>query len=435
MTTETRPQRTVAREACVRGVGFLTGADVTLRFRPAESDSGVTFRRVDLPGGPTVPAHISHVVARQRRTAIQRGEATVEMVEHVMAALAGLRIDNCLVDIDAGETPGCDGSSRAFVEALGEAGVVAQDRPRERLIITKPITIQENGATLTAHPGSTNGLVLTYNLDYGPHTPIGRQSLFVALTPESFRDELATSRTFILAEEAESLRKAGLGNRITEADLLVFGPDGPIGNPLRFPDECVRHKILDMVGDLALAGRDLAGHVVAHRSGHILNAELVRRLISAVEPETPPPSDPSGMDIGEIMKILPHRYPFLLIDRVLSLEATRVVALKNVSCNEPFFQGHWPSRPIMPGVLIVEALAQAGGVLISRHIDLASQVALIATIDGVKIRRPVVPGDQLHLSVETLRVKTRSAEIHGIARVGTHLAAEARIRFVLSESS
>ena len=256
----------------------------------------------------------------------------------------------------------------------------------------------------------------------------------MSISPESFRDELASSRTFILEEEAEGLRRAGLGNRITEADLLVFGADGPIGNPLRFPDECVRHKILDMVGDLALAGKDIAGHVIAHKSGHRLNAALVRKLLEAVErTATNYLPDPSGMDINAILKILPHRYPFLLVDRVLSLEPTRILALKNVTCNEPYFQGHWPGRPIMPGVLILEALAQTAGILIAQKADLERQVALIASIDGVKIRRPVVPGDQLSLAVETVRLKSRTAEVQGFARVGDLLAAEARFRFVMVE--
>jgi UDP-3-O-[3-hydroxymyristoyl] N-acetylglucosamine deacetylase/3-hydroxyacyl-[acyl-carrier-protein] dehydratase len=347
-----------------------------------------------------------------------------------------LRVDNCEIEIDAAETPGCDGSSRAFVEALGRAGSVAQDRPRARLVIDRPVTVHDDGATLTAHPGKTDELVLSYHLDYGRDTPIGRQSLFLPITPESFREELAASRTFILAEEAEGLRRSGLGNRITEADLLVFGPEGPIGNPLRFPDECVRHKILDMVGDLALAGRDLAGHVVAHRSGHALNAALVRKLIEAVERDSPKSSatDPAALDVAGIMKILPHRYPFLLVDRVVSLAGDHVLALKNISCNEPFFQGHWPGRPIMPGVLIVEALAQAGGILIAQRVDPARTLALIASIDGVKIRRPVVPGDQLLLDVKAARIKSRTAEIQGSAYVGKALAAEAKIRFVLVDS-
>ena len=283
MITAPRKQQTIAREGHVQGVGFLSGADVSVRFRPSGESSGVVFRRVDLPGGPTVPAHVRHVVPRARRTAIERGEARVEMVEHILAALAGLRIDNCLVEIDAGETPGCDGSSRAFVEALSACGTVEQDALRQRLRIARPVTVQDRGATLTAHPSDEGELALSYHLDYGPDTPIGRQSLSLPISPKTFRDELSASRTFILAEEADGLRKAGLGNRITESDLLVFGPDGPIGNPLRFEDECVRHKMLDLVGDLALAGVDLAGHVVAHRSGHLLNAELVRALLASAE--------------------------------------------------------------------------------------------------------------------------------------------------------
>jgi UDP-3-O-[3-hydroxymyristoyl] N-acetylglucosamine deacetylase / 3-hydroxyacyl-[acyl-carrier-protein] dehydratase len=434
MTTAHRPQQTIAREAFVRGVGFLTGAEVAVRFRPADAGTGVVFRRVDLPGGPTIPANIQNVVPRSRRTTIQRGDAVVEMVEHIMAALAGLRIDNAIVEIDASETPGCDGSSRAFVEALVGAGISVQNAPRNRIVISRSITVRDGAATLTAHPGDGEDLVLSYQLDYGPDTPIGRQSYFTPITPETFRNELSACRTFILAEEAEGLRNSGLGRGITEADLLIFGHDGPIGNPLRFPDECVRHKILDMVGDLALAGADLSGHVVAHRSGHTQNAALVRKLLAAAKTGEPPAEDdPSAMDVEAIMKVLPHRYPFLLVDRVLSRDAHKLVAIKNVSFNEPFFQGHWPGKPIMPGVLIVEALAQAGGLLIAPRIHSSGMVALIASIDGVKLRRPVVPGDQLQMTVESPRVRSRSAEIRGVARVGPHLAAEAKIRFVLAD--
>ena len=339
-----------------------------------------------------------------------------------------------MVEIDAGEAPGCDGSSRAFVEVLVAAGTVSQASPRQCLVISRPVTVQDEHATLTAHPGLGDDLVLSYHLDYALHRQIGRQSFFTEITPQTFRAELSECRTFILAEEAEGLRKSGIGNRITESDLLVFGPDGPIGNPLRFRDECVRHKMLDLVGDLALCGMDLAGHVVAHRSGHSLNAALVRKLLApSREAETGLAHDPSSMDIGAIMRVLPHRYPFLLVDRVLSREAHKIVALKNVSSNEPFFQGHWPGLPIMPGVLIVEALAQSGGLLIAPKIQAEGMVALIASIDGVKLRRPVVPGDQLVMTVEAVRVRSRTAEIHGQARVGEQLAAEAKVRFVLVE--
>lgn len=437
MLTSRRPQRTIAREAVVRGVSFLEGRDVRVRFRPAEADAGIVFVRADLPGEPAVPAHVKYVAPRQRRTTLQRGEATVEMVEHVMAALAGLGVDNCRVELDGPETPGCDGSSLAFVEALGEAGVVEQARPRETLVIDRPVTVREGSSALTAYPGDPDKLVLTYNLDYGRSNPIGSQSYFVEVSPESFRAELAASRTFLLEAEAKAMREAGIGRRTTEADLLIFGPDGPINNALRYRDECARHKVLDMVGDLALLAKDLAGHVVAHRSGHALNASLVRKLLQAVgEPAADPPPEPA-MDIAEIRSILPHRYPFLLVDRVLEIEpGRRIRAIKNVSCNEPFFEGHWPGRPIMPGVLILEAMAQAAGLLIARgRADYDNHSVMIASIDGVKLRRPVVPGDRLVLEVVEARIKDRSANVACRATVEGRVAAEAKIRFVIVDEA
>jgi UDP-3-O-[3-hydroxymyristoyl] N-acetylglucosamine deacetylase/3-hydroxyacyl-[acyl-carrier-protein] dehydratase len=440
MLTAKRLQRTIARETELRGVGFIHGSDVTMRFRPAGADRGVVFVRTDLPERPGVRAHIRNVIPRQRRTTIQQGAASVEMIEHVMAALAGLRIDNCTVEIDAPETPGCDGSSRAFVEALSAAGTVELDRVRETLVIDRPVAVREGSAVLAAHPGAGENLVLGYHLDYGRTSPIGAQSFFVNISPETFRDELATSRTFLLEAEAQALRAAGIGARATHSDLLIFGADGVIDNVLRYPDECVRHKILDMLGDLALLDMDLIGHVVAHRSGHQLNAELVRKLVAACELVGPAHTGigqtcETAMDIGVIRKILPHRFPFLLVDRVLEHEpGRRVVALKNVSYNEPFFQGHWPERPIMPGVLIVEALAQAGGIMIADIIDSKGRAALIVAMDNVKIRRPVVPGDQLSLEVTGLRLKSSLVDIHGVARVGEHVAAEAKIRFMIVDN-
>ncbi len=436
MSSHRRSQRTIAREATVRGVSFLGGLDIEMRFRPAPAGAGIAFLRSDLPDRPSVPAKIDHVIPRQRRTTIQRGPAIVEMVEHVMASLAGLRIDNCVVEIDGPETPGCDGSSRAFTEALVEAGIVEQDALRDALVIDRPITVREGDSILTAFPGETGRLVLSYQLDYGPKTSIGRQSFFADVTPESFRAELSPCRTFLLETEVEGLRKAGIGSRTTERDLLIFGPSGVIGNELRFDDECARHKTLDMLGDLAMIGRDLVGHVVAHRSGHTLNAELARKLIEAEKKaeRSNHPAEPTLLEIGAILKALPHRYPFLLVDRVVSLDpGRRIVALKNVTFNEPFFQGHWPSRPIMPGVLIVEAMAQAAGILIARGTD-GKHEALLASLDGVKLRRPVVPGDQLRLEVDGLRTKGRVIQAMAQAKVGDRVVAEGRIRFVVVES-
>ena len=302
------------------------------------------------------------------------------MIEHVMAALAGLRIDNCIVQIDASECPGCDGSSQAFVEVLDRAGIVEQGRMRQALVLERSVSVVEGDAILAAHPGVPGGLTLSYHLDYGRGSPIPAQSLCLALSPQTFRDELAASRTFLLESEANALRAAGIGARATPADLLIFGPTGVIGNVLRYPDECVRHKILDMVGDLALLGFDLHGFVVAHRSGHQTNHALSRRLLEQARPIDRLRAALAGslgengvIDIAGIMSLLPHRYPFLLVDRVLELDPGHTaVAIKNVSVNEPFFRGHWPGQPIMPGVLIVEALAQAAGVLISASVPLAA---------------------------------------------------------------
>ncbi len=433
MLTSRRPQRTIQREATVEGISFLGGLDVLLRFLPAPAGTGILYRRVDLPDAPEVPARVEFVIPRQRRTTIQRGEALVEMVEHVNAGLAGLQIDNCIVEIDGPETPGCDGSSLAFVEALEAAGVVDQDAPRPLYVIEKPVTVQEGNAILSAHPGDADKLVLTYNLDYGQGNPIGKQSLFVDMLPGAFRKELVDSRTFLLDAEADFLRKSGIGVRTTEKDLLIFGPDGVIGNTLRHKDECVRHKMLDLVGDLALFGQDIAGHVVAHRSGHQLNASLVRRLKQVMlrEKKASLVQDSTALlDINQIMRILPHRYPFLLVDRVIEIiPGQRVVALKNVTCNEPFFPGHWPTQPIMPGVLIIEALAQTAGLLIANHHGVEGRSAVIASIDGVKLRRPVVPGDQLVMEVTGVRIKSRTAVVVGVARIGGEVAAEAKIRF------
>ncbi len=442
--TRTRRQRTLARPAVVRGVGFFHGADVTIRFHPAGTDEGIVFERSDLPGRPRIPARLEAVVPSPRRTTIRRGQASVEMIEHVMAALAGLQVDNVVVEIDSAECPGCDGSSRAFVEAIDAAGLVEQDADRAILSVDEPICVREGDAVLAFHPpGPSGGLTLSYHLDYGRGAPIPAQSYCAAITPESFRDEIASCRTFLLETEAQALRAAGIGTRTTEADVLLFGGSGVVGNTLRFADECARHKVLDMVGDLALVGADLQGFIVAHRSGHQTNAALGRKLIEAaartvqspcvVEPL--PLREDGTIDVAGIMRLLPHRYPFLLVDRVLELTPRqRVVGIKNVSINEPFFAGHWPGMPIMPGVLVVEALAQTAGVLLASSLPREGKLALIAAVDAIKLRRPIIPGDQLVLEVIGDRIKNHSAVVTGRARVCGELAAEARIRFAIVDA-
>ncbi len=275
-----RSQRTIRRSVETSGIGFLTGADVNLRFVPAPPNHGIVFERTDVSHSQPIPALVEFTVPRQRRTAIEHQGVVVEMVEHVMAALAGLHVDNCIVQLNAPEPPGHDGSSRDFAEALLDAGIVEQNEPRQLLVIENRVCARsdDSASEVLASPLCRPTLAISYQLDYGPRSPILPQNRTVEITPESFVAELAFARTFVLESEAEVLRAQGYGRRTTAKDLLVFGPEGPIDNRLHTPDECVRHKILDCVGDLALIGCDVWGHVHAYRSGHQLNREIVRRL-------------------------------------------------------------------------------------------------------------------------------------------------------------
>jgi UDP-3-O-[3-hydroxymyristoyl] N-acetylglucosamine deacetylase len=274
----TRNQRTIAAAIAVEGIGYWSGHDVRVEFRPAEEHSGIAFVRSDLPGCPRIAASVANRVEMPLRTVLRSGEAVVEMVEHIMASLAGMQIDNCEVWVNQPEMPGCDGSCLPFVEALQEAGAIEQHALRPVRAIRQPVRIGTEESWIEARPGPPGKTLLQYELDYGSGSPIGRQSLEILLNPRYFRFNLAPSRTFLLEREAAAIQDQGLGLRATFRDLLIFAADGPINNPLRFPDECVRHKISDMIGDLALAGCDLVGRFVAYRSGHRLNAELVRAI-------------------------------------------------------------------------------------------------------------------------------------------------------------
>ena len=279
----TRNERTIAAAAAVEGIGYWSGRDVRVEFRPAPPRSGIVFVRADLPGRPRIPAAIANRSESPLRTVLRAGEAGVDMIEHVMAALAGLRIDNCEIHVNQSEMPGVDGSALPFVRALQGAGIVEQDAPRRVIWIRRAIRLGDDKSWIEARPSSSGGTTIQYELDYGSGNPIGRQSLEILLSPRFFPLNLAPSRTFLLEREAAALQAQGLGLRATFDDLLVFDAAGPINNSLRFPDECVRHKILDMIGDLALAGCDLVGKLVAYRSGHRLNGELVRAVLADEE--------------------------------------------------------------------------------------------------------------------------------------------------------
>jgi UDP-3-O-acyl N-acetylglucosamine deacetylase len=273
-----RNQRTISQPVSVFGFGFWSGRDVHLEFRSAGPDSGITFVRKDA-GEARIKAVVANRIETPRRTTLSYGGVSVEMVEHVMAAVAGMQIDNCEVWVDEPEMPGCDGSSMPFVEALRQAGVVEHSAPRPRLVVQNVTRLGDDDAWVEARPSADGGLHVKFRLDYGTGNAIGRQSLQLAITPDAFRRELAAARTFVLEEEAQWLIARGLGTRATHQNVLVFDNDGPVDNELRFRDECVRHKTLDLLGDLALAGCDLTGQFVAHRSGHRLNAELVKALL------------------------------------------------------------------------------------------------------------------------------------------------------------
>lgn len=286
-----RRQRTLARSVSVTGIGFLTGADVRLTFHPAAENAGIAFQRVDLPHTEPIPALLEFVVPRQRRTAISRHGATVEMTEHVMAALAGLQIDNCLVQLDGPEPPGGDGSALHFVQALLEADIVEQSAPRELLVVSSEVRTGDallQRSEMSAAPILRRSLVITFELDYGPRSPIRPQELTFEFSPETFITNLAFARTFVLEAEANALKAQGYGTRTTYRDLLIFGDDGVIGNELRCHDECVRHKILDCIGDFALLGCDVHGHFRAYRSGHAMNHDICREVIASLIPVDPP---------------------------------------------------------------------------------------------------------------------------------------------------
>lgn len=432
-----KAQQTIERPTEVKGRGLFTGEEVAVRFKPAPTDAGVVFVRADSPGPARIRAHVSNVTKRARRTSLRNGTLAVETVEHCLAALHGLGIDNVEIELNGGELPGGDGSSLCFVEALQSAGIQTQDAPCRPLVIQKTIRVSDADAELIAVPSDREALDILYDLDYGSDPPIPRQIFAITLSEESFCCEIASARTFLLEEEARQFQAAGLGEHLTYGDVIVIGDEGIIGNEFRFPNECVRHKILDLIGDIYLAGRPVRGKIIARKSGHSLNHELVRRLLEAIDRQERDDllSLPPAIDAHQLHRILPHRYPFLLIDRVLEIEGDRrAVGIKNVSINEPFFQGHYPSQPIMPGVLIIEAMAQLAGILLSQKLEHAGKVAVLLSMDRVKFRRPVVPGDQLVLEVETLRVKARTGHVRTRASIGEAMVAQAEIKFMLVDA-
>ena len=429
----TRRQRTLRTAVEVSGIGLHSGETIQLRALPAPPDHGIEFLRTDLPDAEPIPARISYHSTMERRTRLQRGPAEIDTVEHLLAACQGLKLDNLTVEVSGPELPGLDGSARPYLDLFKQAGVVEQRGEARVFKLDEPVYVRHGAATLVALPTDKEVLTLQYVASFDePGVNGGTFQLDVDAV--SFENEIASARTFCMASEVEALQAAGFGKGATRENTVVLGdPDVQF----RFPDEPVRHKLLDLLGDLALLGADLHAHIIATRSGHHTNAELVRRLTDLMQRRETGGiiRRDSGLDVGEILRMLPHRYPFLLVDRVIEIDGyKRAVAVKNVSINEPFFQGHFPGRPLMPGVLQLEAMAQLAGLLLLRKMEHTGKLAVLWAIDKVKLRGVVEPGDQLRLEVETLKMKGQTAQVRATGSVAGRLVCEAVLMFTMVDA-
>ena len=434
-----RLQRTLKSSVAFQGAGLHSGKEVKVLVKPAEVGHGIVFARTDLEDRPEVQAICTQLKPRDRRSVLIQGTAEVHTIEHLMGSLWALQIDNALVEIDGEELPGLDGSAKEFVHGLQAAGVIDQKIERKRLVVEEPIFVRDDESSLVALPGNGQ-LTLEYHLDYSEISVLNglsKQSVTFNMSPEGFASEIAQARTFVFEHEVERLQEAGFGRGATSQNPLIVGSNGVRENTLRFEDELARHKILDLIGDLATLGADLDAHVIAIRSGHSMNLKLVQELLELMHTQENRGSlvPQSGMEIREIFNLLPHRYPFLMIDRVIELDGFKhAVGIKNVSINEPFFQGHWPEQPIMPGVLQLEAMAQLAGVLLLRKLENTGKLAVLWSIDKVKLRGAVVPGDQLRIEVDTIRAKPSVSHVAARCKVSGKLVAEAQLKFTLVDA-
>ncbi len=429
----TRRQRTLRTAVEFSGVGLHSGDTIQAKLQPAPHGTGIEFVRMDLDGAPSVPAHIAYHSPKDRRTRLTRNGAHVETVEHFLAACTGCAIDNLRVELSGPEFPGMDGSALPVVELFEQAGTVEQREEAKVFRLDQPVYVRDGDATLVALPMEEEGLVLQY-VSYFDEPGVQSGSFQMTLGAESFIKEIAPARTFCLASEVEALLAAGYGKGATKENTCVLGDPE---TKLRMPDEPVRHKVLDLIGDLRLLGAELSAHVIANRSGHKTNAELVRRLLDLMqERETGGLIQrESGLDIREVLRMLPHRYPFLLIDRVIEVEGyKRAVGIKNVTINEPYFQGHFPDMPLMPGVLQLESMAQLAGMLLLRKLEYTGKLAVLWSIDKVKLRGAVTPGDQMRVEVETLRIKGETVQVKGKGTVAGRLVCEATLMFTMIEA-
>ena len=430
----TQNQQTLAKSASLSGSSLHTGEKVTLTLHPAPPGHGRKFKRKDLADEPVIDARIDHVKTVERSTTIVEGSAKVHTVEHVLSALAGMGVDNALIEMDASEPPICDGSAGPYVELIKRAGVVEQGVPRTEWEITEPIHLEtKSGSIMIAVPDAKFRVSCT---QVGPE---GRCTQFFSteITPEIYEQQIAPARTFVFYEDVKPLMDKGLIKGGSLENALVVRGEQVLGKePLRFNDEFVRHKILDIVGDLSLFGRALRGHIIAVKPGHGPNTELAAAIAkqhAKVMALVPPSMTPKGgdvMDVNDVMKLLPHRFPFLMVDRIISVEGdNKCTGMKQLTINEHFFQGHFPGHPVMPGVLQLEAMAQVGSILLLRKPGYAGKIGYFMSADSVKFRKPVVPGDTLFIEVEMTQNKRAIAKARGRCIVNNEVVSEAEMLF------
>lgn len=416
-------QKSIVKSTELHGTGLHSGVESRITFKPAPEGHGLVFRRIDLEGLPEVHARVDNVVFTERGTVISQDDVRVRTVEHILSAVAALEIDNLLIELDGEEPPACDGSSAPFTAALVEAGIATQEAKAKVWVCKEPFVLNEGASRYAVLPDDR--YLVSVSIEYD-HPLIGQQLASYSVGTDGYAEEIAPARTFGFLRDAEALRSKGLALGADARNTVVLTEQGLYeGVSLRFEDEFARHKVLDVIGDLALVGRRIRGKIVAERPGHRGNIELARAIIrraTRVEAAT-------VVDITQILKILPHRYPFLLVDRVIEYEkGKRIVGIKNVTINEPFFVGHFPGLPIMPGVLIIEAMAQVGGLLLMDTVDdPGNKVVYFMSLDKVKFRRPVTPGDQIHFELKMLRIRGRTCRMKGVGRVDGKVVAEAEM--------
>ncbi len=428
-------QHTILKAVSLSGIGIHTGNKANITLMPAEADSGINFIRVDLPNKPQVKATVENVLDKSttmRCSCIGKGDAHIYTVEHLLSALYACSIDNLIVEIDNNEIPGMDGSANDFVNAIMQAGVKELDKLRQYYTVKEPVYVEDGSSSLIVLPA--NKLKVSYTLNYN-HVFLKPDLMEFEITPEILRKEVISARTFCLEEEAEMLQKQqGLGKGANYTNTLVVGKNGVIKNTLRYENEFTRHKILDMMGDLYLFGQPIIGSIIALKSGHALNIKLLKKLDQQRSKTVPSAGNSGELDVNEIMKILPHREPFLFVDRIISLEpGKRIVGIKNVTINDYFFRGHFPGKPVMPGVIIIEAMAQVGGVMMLALEENKGKIAYFMSINNAKFRKTVLPGDQLVFKVEAVKVRSKTGQVRGEAYVGDKVVAEADLMFVMSD--